>query len=529
MRRWQLVLVATLLLIPILAIVGFGAWQLWQSGWWFWLAWSLPVCWGPGWFLARRWKVLQPIQWPETPKIHWTPKDEGASQLIVREQERVAQLSARELLQPEFYTEEVQRLAALLGAYYRPKSTKPVDHLSVLELLAVVQLSTEDLETWLRTYVPGSHLVTVGQWKLLSKAPGWWQVASNTAWAASIVMNPLNLGRFLASRYAVDPLSKQLQQNLLGTVAMLFVRQTGFYLIELNSGRLRGGAAEYRAWQRKLAGKSPTGAVRPEGNTGSPLPVADATAEPGSEPVTVTIAVVGQVKAGKSSLINCLLGEEQAIVDVLPATAAVQRYQLLLPDCDERLVLLDTPGYSDAGATREQLAAAQAAAREADLMLLVLEARSPAREADRDLLERLAAWYAEQPRLKPPPVLVVVNKVDLLNPALDWTPPYNWQAPLRPKEQSIRGAVEYANEVLGKYSDGVVATTTDRERGRVSGVADQLLPAIAELVDEARATTLIKALHQRLDQDRWRAVWRQVRDAGRNWHAVWQAFSRPKG
>lgn len=54
MRRWQPVLVATLLLLPILAIAGFGAWQLWQSGWWFWLAWSLPVCWGLGWFLARR-------------------------------------------------------------------------------------------------------------------------------------------------------------------------------------------------------------------------------------------------------------------------------------------------------------------------------------------------------------------------------------------------------------------------------------------------------------------------------------------
>lgn len=523
MRRWQLALVAILLLLPIAVIGGVGAWHVWQSGWWFWLAWLMPLCWGLGWFLARRWKTLQPVQWPATPKLHWTPRDEGASQLIVREQERVAQLPAGDLLQPQFYMDEVQRLAASLGAYYRPGSKSPVDHHSVLELLAVVQLATEDLEVWLRTYVPGSHLITVGQWKLLSKAPGWWQVASNTAWAASILLNPLNIGRFLASRYAVDPLSKQLQQNLLGTVAMLFVRQAGFYLIELNSGRLHGGAAAYRTWQRQVAGMP---AATDRSTVGEPPVSHVAPAEAGVEPVTVTIAVVGQVKAGKSSLINCLLGEEQALVDVLPATAAVQRYQLTLPDCDERLVLLDTPGYSDAGATREQLAAAQAAVREADLVLLVLEARSPAREADRDLLERLAAWSATQPQLKPPPVLLVVNKIDLLHPPLEWTPPYRWDEPTGPKEQNIRGAVEYAQEILGRFSDGAVATAANRERGRVAGLDDQLLPAIAELVDEARATTLVRALHRRQKEERWRTVWQQVREAGRNWRPIWRALQR---
>ena len=48
--------------------------------------------------------------------------------------------------------------------------------------------------------------------------------------------------------------------------------------------------------------------------------------------VTVTIAVIGQVKAGKSSLVNCLLGEQRAAVDVLPLTQTVQRYDLRLED-----------------------------------------------------------------------------------------------------------------------------------------------------------------------------------------------------
>ena len=73
------------------------------------------------------------------------------------------------------------------------------------------------------------------------------------------------------------------------------------------------------------------------------------------------------MKAGKSSLINALLGRQQAAVDVLPQTKHVQQYELRVGAENEagsdQLVLLDTAGYADDGATPEQLREMQEALR----------------------------------------------------------------------------------------------------------------------------------------------------------------------
>ena len=58
----------------------------------------------------------------------------------------------------------------------------------------------------------------------------------------------------------------------------------------------------------------------------------------------MTVTVCGQVKQGKSSLINSLLGEQRARTDVLPATNEITRYELQPEGIPTRLVLLDTVG-----------------------------------------------------------------------------------------------------------------------------------------------------------------------------------------
>ena len=60
--------------------------------------------------------------------------------------------------------------------------------------------------------------------------------------------------------------------------------------------------------------------------------------------VRTTIAVMGQVKAGKSSLINALMHEQVCVTGVLPETRKVQRYQYSIPGSPNTVVLLDTPG-----------------------------------------------------------------------------------------------------------------------------------------------------------------------------------------
>ena len=68
-------------------------------------------------------------------------------------------------------------------------------------------------------------------------------------------------------------------------------------------------------------------------------------------------------------------------------------------------------------------------------------ARNPARHADVQFLDRLKAWFATRPELKMPPVVGVLTHVDLLSPAMEWAPPYDWLHPQRPKEEQMRQAV----------------------------------------------------------------------------------------
>lgn len=497
--RWKFVLVAMLVMVPIILMVGVGAYAIWKDGYWIWLAWVLPISWAAAWVLLRFSKPLETPLPQIGSQIHWTPKDRAAMEIIEREQKRVVEYTGQQLVDPQFYTAQTVRLATEFARHYHPRATDPLESVSVVELLAAVQLVAEDLETMLRENVPGSHLITVSQWRMLANAPAWWRNASNLGWLVSVVVNPANIARFAVSKAFADPLSQQLQTNMLGTFYVMFARQLGYYLIELNSGRLRGGSARYREVMRQM---------KPEASETS----AESVPDMAKKAVTVTIAVIGQVKAGKSSLVNCLIGEQHAAVDVLPLTRSVQRYDLQMEDRTNRLVLLDTPGYSDSGATAEQTNETREAVRNADLVLLVADARSPAKQADVSVLDDLANWFQSQHRLKPPSIITVVSKIDGLSPVMEWAPPYSMEKAVRPKELSIRAALDFARSTFGNRVASVVPACT--ERSRVFGIEEYVLPTVSLYLDEARAVSLVRAIHREYDSKRVWQVVSQLMSAG---------------
>ena len=120
--------------------------------------------------------------------------------------------------------------------------------------------------------------------------------------------------------------------------------------------------------------------------------------------------------------------------------------------------------------------ATQQAAQQSDLLMLVLHARSPARQADIDLLDGLRAWFGSRLDLKMPPVLAVVTHIDLLSPVLEWAPPYDWQEPSRPKEVQIqRGAAGGArSSSASQLSAAVPACLAE---GKVYGIDEWFLPS----------------------------------------------------
>ncbi|HXF35702.1 MAG TPA: ribosome biogenesis GTPase Der, partial [Actinomycetota bacterium] len=117
------------------------------------------------------------------------------------------------------------------------------------------------------------------------------------------------------------------------------------------------------------------------------------------------VVLVGRRNVGKSTLANRLVGRREAIADDEPG---VTRDRLELPAewRGRRFLLVDTGGYVPRARGIEALVAGQAdrAAEEADVVLLVVDARAGLREEDALQARRLRRLRA--------PVLVVANKVD---------------------------------------------------------------------------------------------------------------------
>lgn len=127
----------------------------------------------------------------------------------------------------------------------------------------------------------------------------------------------------------------------------------------------------------------------------------------------VPAAILGKPNAGKSSLLNALVGYDRAIVtNVAGTTRDTVEEKAVLGGVLLRLI--DTAGIREAGDAVERLGVERSrqAAERAELALLVLDGSRPVSEEDRAAAE--AAGLA-------PRVIVLRNKCDLPR-RLDWTP-----------------------------------------------------------------------------------------------------------
>jgi uncharacterized protein len=178
-----------------------------------------------------------------------------------------------------------------------------------------------------------------------------------------------------------------------------------------------------------------------------------------------------------------------------------------------RLTLVDTAGYGAGGPSEAEFEEAFKAAQGADLLLFAGHARSAARKTDADLLARLAAAFAAKPQLRMPPMLGVLTHVDLLTPAVEWSPPYDWRAGDRPKEANIREAVAAAKEQLGPRLLDVFPVCTVPERE--FGIRDGLVPAMAAHMDHARGSALLRLFHLEGAADAGKKAVNQLLNAGK--------------
>ncbi|OGR49690.1 MAG: hypothetical protein A2X37_10795, partial [Elusimicrobia bacterium GWA2_66_18] len=124
------------------------------------------------------------------------------------------------------------------------------------------------------------------------------------------------------------------------------------------------------------------------------------------------VCLVGRPNAGKSSLLNALLGRDRAIVS---ETAGTTRDTLEEPAVLEGLAatLIDTAGLREDArdeAESEGVARAERALLACDAVVFVVDSSRPGDEADARTRERVLGLAARERR----PVVVAFNKCDLL-------------------------------------------------------------------------------------------------------------------
>jgi tRNA modification GTPase len=129
------------------------------------------------------------------------------------------------------------------------------------------------------------------------------------------------------------------------------------------------------------------------------------------------VAVTGRPNVGKSSLLNCLVQKERAIVTDVPGTTR-DMIEEALNIRGYSVILSDTAGLHDTENPIESLGIRKTIenVNGADLVLFLVEANCPMTADDRSIFEQISSK----------PVIVVMNKIDLINGDADCQLPASW-------------------------------------------------------------------------------------------------------
>lgn len=123
------------------------------------------------------------------------------------------------------------------------------------------------------------------------------------------------------------------------------------------------------------------------------------------------VAVVGRANAGKSTLINVLVGEKVAIVSPKPQTTRDRILGVLTTE-DYQIAFIDTPGIYKADNLLNSVMQKTTAdsCEDVDVVLFVLDAHEGISEADRSLIKKYSALSV--------PTVLALTKTDIMPESL---------------------------------------------------------------------------------------------------------------
>lgn len=120
-----------------------------------------------------------------------------------------------------------------------------------------------------------------------------------------------------------------------------------------------------------------------------------------------TVAVIGRANAGKSTLINVMVGEKVAIVSPKPQTTRDRILGVLTRE-NYQIAFVDTPGiYKSRNVlTEDMMKTTETTSRDVDAILYVLDGHAGVREEDAELINKYASLGV--------PIIVAFTKIDIM-------------------------------------------------------------------------------------------------------------------
>ena len=328
---------------------------------------------------------------------------------------------------------------------------------TVPEALLLIDRVALRYREFLRANVPFSDQLSVRAirwlWGRKETARTAWKFGYAAYRGVRVVLNPpVALLREL-ERAATSGLQDRLTDQLMRDAQVILLEEVAQAAIDLYSGRLKFSDAELIEIQ-----------------LGSELRDRQRLAQP-DDPVR--ILVVGQISAGKSTLINAILGDDPAETDLAPTTDRVTAHEAEIDGIPCRFV--DTMGLDGTQAVTTAIAGEMA---QADMVIWAVRASRPARAPDDVLRGAFEAHFASGPARRRPPVIVVATAADTL--LSDW--PYSENRLPEKAQKRIGDAMNAIGQDLGGATP--IPVCLEQPRWNI----DTLEAAIASAMTEALMT-----------------------------------------
>lgn len=343
-RYWQETLLALMVALPWLSLLAFGMLWLWRSGYFAIWALASAVIGLATWPLARylrqqaREDARHLLADLSKPSAEWSALGTDAWADVTALADATAPFT---FFETDPLLVRGRETIEVVARRFHPDAGDAWSHFRVTDALLLAERLGRDVREQALRYIPGMKALRISHVLWAHRQTTQYGPIAQTAWRVGFgiwrlvraVSNPLQAAaqetRSAADGDAVGALSYRLRAYF----TRLLVLEVGRAAIDLYSGRLALSAAELSAAQRA----DTEGALAPE-------------------LAPVRILLVGQVSAGKSSLLNALAREVRAAIGPLPTTASVSEYRLDI-DGQPAVTLVDMPGLDDPIAAREKMLA----------------------------------------------------------------------------------------------------------------------------------------------------------------------------